>query len=220
MEKNSKFIILLGAPGSGKGTQGKILAEIIGYKTVSTGDLLRNEISSGTQIGKKAEEIVKSGKLVTDQIVLEILESYLTSTSSKGFILDGFPRTLNQAVMLENLLEKLESSVAYAINFEVNQEDLVKRLSSRFSCSNCKEGYNKLFKMPLKEGICDKCGSKEFTTRADDKPEVIRERFNEYNKLTAPLIPFYKNSGVFFNIDANRNIDEIRSELVSLVKNY
>ncbi|MEW5952086.1 MAG: adenylate kinase [Elusimicrobia bacterium] len=203
-------LIFLGYPGSGKGTQAKLLAERKNFAHISTGDLFREEIAKGSELGKTVKGIISSGKLVSDQIVLKVIESKIGSLKNDA-IFDGFPRTVEQAEGLEILLEKYSRKVDAVLFFEVDEKEVIKRLSARRSCS-CGKVYNTITNPPLKEGICDSCGAELFT-REDDKPEVISKRIDVYKDLTSPLISYYRTQGLFHIINASRPGEEVYSEI-------
>ncbi len=203
-------LVFLGYPGSGKGTQAKMLAERKNFAHLSTGDLFREEIAKGTKLGQTVKDIISSGKLVSDNIVLEVIESKIGSLKN-DVIFDGFPRTVEQAEGLENLLEKYSRKVDAVLFFEVEEREVVKRLSARRSCS-CGRVYNVISNPPKKEGICDSCGAALFT-REDDKPEVISKRIDVYKDLTSPLISYYRTQGLFHIINASRPGEEVYGEI-------
>lgn len=194
------YIIMLGAPGSGKGTIGKEICKKYNLTHLSTGDIFRDEIKRGTDLGKKANEYISNGKLVPDEITISMVEEKLIALDNA--LLDGFPRTINQAESLKNFLNEKGKSITAVINLCIPDEDIIKRTSSRVLCSNkeCGATFNTIFMPPKVEGICDVCGSK-LIVRDDDKPETIRERLNVYYKNTEPLIDFYKNEGTLESID-------------------
>ena len=186
-------IVLLGAPGAGKGTQGRLISKEFGLKFISTGDILREEVQKSTQLGKKVAEYLKKGLLVPDDLIIEIIKKYIKD----GFVLDGFPRTIGQAEALDRI-----SGVDLVINLNVPDNVIIARLSNRLICSKCGAIYNALTLKPKKEGICDKCGG-ELYQREDDKPEVIKERLNVYRKQTEPLIEYYAKKGLLRNVSCN-----------------
>ena len=212
-------LILLGPPGAGKGTQARMLEEDFGLVQLSTGDLLRAAVAAGTEAGKQAKAVMEAGQLVSDEIVLAILKDRMAQSDvAKGIILDGFPRTAGQAAALDGLLEAAGQRVNAAISLEVNDEAMVGRVSGRFTCAGCGEGYHDEFKQPAKAGACDKCGGTEFKRRADDNAETVRERLKAYHAQTAPLIAYYEGKGVLERIDAMGAIADIRRSLGAVVK--
>ena len=197
-------IILLGAPGAGKGTVAKMLTEIDGSVQISTGDILRTAVKNGTDLGKKAESFMKAGDLVPDDLIMGIMGERLQEDDCKaGFLLDGFPRTIPQAEALKELLTKLNIDIQAAINIDVPRDVILDRLTTRRTCSNpdCQEIYNIKTKPPKKEGICDKCGS-PVIQRDDETEEAISKRLDTYNEKTAPLASFYEKEGLLFTVDA------------------
>jgi len=186
-------LILLGPPGAGKGTQAQKIVERYRIPQISTGDILRKAVKEGTPLGKKVKGFMDQGQLVPDEVVIEIIEERLKASDCKqGFILDGFPRTLPQAEALQALLGKIGKSVKHVINIEVELEELVRRLTGRRTCRNCGAMFHVLFHPPQREGICDRCGGALYQ-RDDDQEETIRTRLKEYERLTAPLIHYYRS---------------------------
>ena len=211
--------ILLGPPGAGKGTQARMLEEKFGLVQLSTGDLLRAAVKAGTEAGKKAKAVMEAGGLVSDDIVIAILRDRLAEPDvRKGVILDGFPRTTAQAEALDTLLEDGGQKIDAAVSLEVDDAAMVGRISGRYTCSDCGEGYHDIFKRPTKDGACDKCGSTAFTRRADDRAETVKERLKAYHDQTAPLIAYYKGRGVLSRVDAMGEIPAIAAELGAIVK--
>ncbi|WP_435257917.1 adenylate kinase [Thioclava sp. FR2] len=216
---NPTVLILLGPPGAGKGTQARMLEEDFGLVQLSTGDLLRAAVAAGTEAGKKAKAVMEAGQLVSDEIVLAILKDRMAQPDvSKGIILDGFPRTAGQAAALDGLLQAAGQKVNAAISLEVDDEAMVGRVSGRYTCGSCGEGYHDEFKKPAVAGTCDKCGGSDFKRRADDNAETVRERLKAYHAQTAPLIAYYDGKGVLEKIDAMGAIADIRTGLGSIVK--
>lgn len=212
-------LILLGPPGAGKGTQARMLEEDFGLVQLSTGDLLRAAVAAGTEAGRKAKAVMEAGQLVSDDIVLAILKDRMAQSDvARGIILDGFPRTDGQAAALDGLLSAAGQKVNAAISLEVDDEAMVGRVSGRFTCAGCGEGYHDEFKTPAKAGTCDKCGGTSFKRRADDNAETVRERLKAYHAQTAPLIAYYEQQGVLQRIDAMGAIADIRQSLGAIVK--
>jgi len=212
-------VILLGPPGAGKGTQARMLEEKFGLIQLSTGDLLRAAVAAGTDAGKEAKAVMASGGLVSDEIVLAILKDRLAEDDVKaGVILDGFPRTTAQAEALDTLLADTDQGIDAAISLAVDDEAMVERISGRFTCGNCGEGYHDTFKAPVKSGTCDKCGSTDMKRRADDNAETVRERLKAYHAQTAPLITYYDKKRNLTEINAMAEIDEVASALETIVK--
>ncbi len=210
----TKVITLLGAPGAGKGTQAKILADKFGYKHVSTGEVLREAVSQGTPLGAKVKAVMEAGELVSDDLVSEIVRERVTGPdAARVFILDGYPRNVAQARYLDDLGDRID---LYVIDLTLEEEAAVKRLSGRRYCSACGKIYNVFFSPSVKEGICDACGS-ALQQRKDDAEEVIKERFRVYRQQTAPVVDFYSGRPNFFEIDGNREPDDIAGEMSCLV---
>ncbi len=211
-------LILLGPPGAGKGTQAKRLEETFGLVQFSTGDLLRQAVATGTDAGKAAKSVMEEGGLVSDDIVLDILRDRLDSPDcSAGVILDGFPRTIPQAIALSQLLQAQGAKVHAAISLEVEDDAMVTRISGRHTCEGCGEGYHETFLRPIVEGICDHCGGQKFRRRADDNPQTVRRRLVAYHKETAPLIAYYGAEGSLHTLDAMGDIDAITNTLRHIV---
>jgi len=186
-------IVLLGAPGSGKGTQSRSLSEKYNVPQISTGDLLRAAISAGTKLGKQAKAAMNDGQLVADDLVLQLIEERLMEADTKpGFLLDGFPRNIPQAQALDNRLRLIGKNIQLAINVHVEQRDLMKRLIGRMTCGNCGEIFNEQTRKPKVEGVCDACEAKKMTRRDDDNEVAVTARFEVYNRETQPLIAYYR----------------------------
>jgi adenylate kinase len=211
-------IILLGPPGAGKGTQARMLEEDFGLIQLSTGDLLRAAVAAGTEAGKQARAVMEAGQLVSDDIVLAILKDRMAQPDvAKGVILDGFPRTDGQAAALDKVLAASGQRVTAAISLEVDDEAMVARVSGRYTCAACGEGYHDQFKQPATAGTCDKCGGTAFKRRADDNAETVRERLLAYHAQTAPLIAHYDRLSVLERVPAMGSIDGIRESLADIV---
>ncbi|AWD21475.1 adenylate kinase [Pseudogemmobacter blasticus] len=214
----SPVLILLGPPGAGKGTQARILEEDFGLIQLSTGDLLRAAVASGSEAGRRAKSVMDAGGLVSDEIVLAILRDRMAAPDvARGIILDGFPRTDGQASALDVLLAETGQRVTAAISLEVDDEAMVGRVAGRSTCATCGEGYHDEFKRPAVAGTCDKCGGTAFKRRADDTAETVRERLKAYHAQTAPLIAYYDGKGVLERIDAMGTIAAIRAALGAIV---
>ena len=206
-------IILLGPPGAGKGTQARHLVETRNMVQLSTGDMLRDAKSSGSEMGKKVAEVMARGDLVTDDIVIGLIGEKLSETSSDGFIFDGFPRTLAQADALGNLLEKHGQDLDAVIEMRVDDDALVGRITARSTCAKCGEVYNDMTKPQPVDGKCINCGSDEFVRRADDNEGSLRQRLMEYYKKTSPIIGFYYAKGLLNQIDGLGAIDVVRGSI-------
>lgn len=214
----SAVLILLGPPGAGKGTQARMLEEKFGLVQLSTGDLLRAAVAAGTEAGKAAQEVMSAGGLVSDEIVLAILKDRMAEPdTAKGVILDGFPRTEGQAAALDDLLAAQGQSIGAAISLDVDDAAMIERVSGRYTCANCGEGYHDSFKQPAVAGVCDKCGSTEFKRRADDNAETVGARLEAYHAQTAPLISYYEGKGVLSRVDAMGQIDRVAADLAQIV---
>ncbi|MGC9369525.1 MAG: adenylate kinase [Paracoccaceae bacterium] len=206
-------IILLGPPGAGKGTQARKLVDERGMIQLSTGDMLREARSSGTEMGKRVAEVMDRGDLVTDEIVIGLIEEKLAGEQGGGFIFDGFPRTLAQADALEALLDKLGQKLDAVIEMRVDDEALVARITGRFTCGNCGEVYHDVLKPTKEPGKCDICGSTDMKRRADDNEESLRQRLMEYYKKTSPLIGYFYAKGNLSTVDGLGEIDDVSAAI-------
>jgi len=212
-------ILFLGTPGSGKGTQAVILQKKMNIPQLSTGDLLRECVASGSELGTQIQDIMTSGDLVSDDIIVKMIEERIKENDCQnGFILDGFPRNLAQAKALDEMLKKENIAIDKVIEIKVGDEIVVGRITGRFSCAKCGAGYHDEFKLPQKEGICDECGATEFKRRADDNAESVRNRLKVYYEQTEPLIEYYKNSGIFHSIDGMKDIKEVEDNIENILK--
>lgn len=215
---SAPVLILLGPPGAGKGTQARMLEERFGLVQLSTGDLLRAAVANGTDAGKQAKAVMEAGDLVSDDIVIAILRDRLTDAEcARGVILDGFPRTTVQAEALDTLLAENGQRINAAISLDVDDAAMVDRISGRFTCGTCGEGYHDSFKAPKTQGQCDKCQGTDFRRRADDTAETVAARLDAYHAQTAPLIAFYDAQGALARVDAMGAIDDIALELGAIV---
>lgn len=213
-------VILLGPPGAGKGTQARILMEKYGIVQIAAGDLFREAVKAGTPLGRQVEGILKEGKLVPDEITIKMISERLDKPDCKnGFILDGFPRTVAQAEALEKMLKEKGIKLDGVVQMEVDDQKLVERISGRFTCSGCGEGYHDSFKKPAHADSCDKCGAKgKFTRRADDNEKTVRDRLNVYHTQTAPIIPFYENRKILKKINGMEDVNDVTSQIETVLK--
>ncbi len=210
-------IIMLGAPGAGKGTQAKMIAEKYGIPHISTGDIFRANIKEGTDLGKEAKSYMDAGKLVPDELTVKILlDRVAKDDCSKGYVLDGFPRTIPQAEVLEDSLNKLNDKVDYAINVDVPDENIVRRMGGRRACLSCGATYHIEHIPPKQEGICDKCGA-ELVLRDDDKPETVKNRLKVYHEQTQPLIDFYGKKGILKNVDGTVDMQDVFKAITDIL---
>jgi len=207
-------LILLGPPGAGKGTQAKKLTDERGLVQLSTGDMLRAEVASGSTLGQEAKKIMDAGQLVSDAIVIGMIDKRTDQADcAKGFVLDGFPRTEPQAEALDAMLAKKGKKIDAVIELSVDENALIERISGRFTCAKCGTGYHDKFARPKKDGICDKCGSTEFVRRADDNAETVKARLVAYRKQTAPILPYYKAKGLLHSVDGMADMSEVASQI-------
>ena len=211
-------LILLGPPGAGKGTQAKRLEDILGVVQLSTGDMLRAEVSAGTDNGEKAKKIMESGGLVPDDVIIGMISSRIDHDDCKnGFILDGFPRTVPQAEALDSMLSDKSLKINDVIAIEVDADAMVHRITGRYTCAKCGAGYHDDFQKPTTEGVCDKCSGKEFTRRSDDNEQTVRNRLKAYDTQTAPIISYYDNAGILKRVDGMAEIDQVTASLKELI---
>ena len=210
-------IVLLGAPGAGKGTQAKKLINKYGIPQISTGDILRKAVADGTPLGKEAKSYMDSGGLVPDSVVIGLVKERLAQDDcKKGYILDGFPRNTSQAETLDKVLKEMNASLDLALSVDVDKNDLMKRLTGRRTCRSCQQMFNIHFSAPQKEGVCDKCGG-ELYQRDDDKEETIKNRLDIYEKSTAPLIDYYSKQGILKSVEGVGTIDDIFSKVCAII---
>ncbi len=212
-------LILLGPPGAGKGTQAKRLEEAFGLVQISTGDMLRAEVKAATPVGLEARAIMERGDLVPDAIITAMLANRVAQPdAAKGFILDGFPRTVPQAESLDAMLAGRGIPLDHVIELKVDDAALVGRISGRYTCAKCGAGYHDEFKKPSLDGVCDHCGSTEFSRRADDKAETVAARLAAYHRQTAPLLPFYGAQGKLSAVDGMADMDAVFAALSAIIK--
>jgi len=217
--KTPANLVLLGPPGAGKGTQARKLEDAFGLVQLSTGDLLRAAVAAGTDAGKQAKAVMEAGELVSDDIVIAILRDRLAEPDcSNGVILDGFPRTTVQAEALDGLMQEIGQTITAAISLDVEDDAMIERISGRYTCAGCGEGYHDSFKQPVVAGVCDNCGGTEMTRRADDNAETVGQRLKAYHAQTAPLITYYDGKGVLQRVDAMGQIDAITTKMETIVQ--
>jgi adenylate kinase len=211
-------LIFLGPPGAGKGTQAQKVEEIRYIPKISTGDILRDAVQRKTALGGKAQSFMSQGLLVPDEVVIGLIRDRLKEPEcGKGFILDGFPRTIEQAKSLTEILDGDGVEIQKVLNFELTETEIVRRLSGRRSCPGCKAVYNLAFQKPKSQGLCDQCGAK-LSQRNDDEPETIKKRFSVYLKQTQPLILFYERQGLLWNIDASGKVDDVFKRIMTAIQ--
>ncbi len=212
-------LILLGPPGAGKGTQAQRLVERFGIVQLSTGDMLRAAVKAGTALGTQAKVIMEAGELVPDALMVALIAERIDEPDcANGFILDGFPRTVAQADALDRMLADRGLALDRVVAIEVDEEALIERIVGRFSCADCGAGYHDQFKRPRQEGVCDQCGSRNFTRRADDNRETMIARLAAYHEQTAPIIPHYEAGGRFARVDGSGGIDTITAAIVAALQ--
>ena len=210
-------IIMLGAPGAGKGTQAKMIADTYKIPHISTGDIFRANIKEGTELGKEAKKYMDQGLLVPDELVCDlVVDRIQQSDCEKGYVLDGFPRTIPQAEALTAALEKLGTGIDYAINVEVPDANILNRMGGRRACLGCGATYHVEFNPPKQEGVCDTCGA-ELVLRDDDKPETVQKRLDVYHEQTQPLIDYYTKAGKLAEVDGTKDMDDVFAAIVDLL---
>lgn len=212
------YILLMGPPGAGKGTQAERLIHEYGIPQISTGDMFRAAVKSGTPLGKEAKSYMDRGALVPDSVTVGIVKERLAQDDCrKGWILDGFPRTTAQAAALDAILHDLGIALTAVININADKQDLVKRISGRYVCRKCGASFHKEFRPPKQEGVCDNCGG-ELYQRNDDKAETVHQRLEVYETSTKPLIDYYKASGVLYDIDGDQSMDDVYAQITAALK--
>jgi len=211
-------LVLLGPPGGGKGTQAKRLMDKFGLIQLSTGDMLRAAVASGSDVGKKAKAVMDAGQLVSDEIVISIIDERLDQPDTKnGVIFDGFPRTVAQAEALDVIIVKKGRKLDHAIEIRVPDQLLIDRITGRYTCAKCGAGYHETFQKPKVEGVCDACGGKEFSRRADDNAETVKKRLDAYHAQTAPLLPYYEGKGILSVVDGTQDIALVTQALEGIL---
>jgi adenylate kinase len=211
-------IILLGPPGAGKGTQAAFLAETYGMVQLSTGDILRAAVKEGTDVGKMADEIMKSGKFFPDELMAQILGEHMDKLPlTTGIIFDGYPRTARQAELLDDLMATRNRKLDHVIELEVVEDALVDRITGRYTCAKCNAGYHDRYKLPKIAGVCDECGSIEFKRRPDDNEETVRTRMAEYRAKTEPILPIYEERGLVSRVDGMADIAHVSAAIKAIL---
>ncbi|PWC33859.1 adenylate kinase [Azospirillum sp. TSO35-2] len=211
-------LILLGPPGAGKGTQARRLEDTRGLVQLSTGDMLRAMVAEGGPLGQQAKEIMAAGKLMPDELMVSMIGERIAKPDvKKGFILDGFPRTVAQAEALDAMLSEKGLKLDHVIEMRVVDDVLVERITGRYTCANCGKGYHDSFEKPKVAGVCDVCGSTEFKRRADDNAETVTTRLAQYHQQTAPILPYYQSRGVLKVVDGMADIDDVTKEIEAIL---
>ncbi|MCH4038538.1 MAG: adenylate kinase [Eubacteriales bacterium] len=211
-------LIMLGAPGAGKGTQAANLAKELNIPHISTGDIFRANIKNGTELGKKAKSYMDAGKLVPDELVCDLVADRIAKDDCKeGYILDGFPRTIPQAEALDKAVLALGTKIDYAVNIDVPDEAIITRMGGRRACLNCGATYHVQYNPPKKEGVCDTCGH-PLVLRDDDKPETVQTRLNVYHEQTQPLIDYYDKKKILVTVDGTQSMDQVFSDILKAVR--
>ncbi len=212
-------LILLGPPGAGKGTQAKRLEQAHGLVQLATGDMLRTAVASGSALGTRVKAIMEAGRLVPDDIIVEMLATRIAEPdAANGFILDGFPRTVPQAEALDRMLEAANRHLDHVILMEVDEQALIERIAGRFSCRSCGASFHERYHRPRIDGVCDVCGGTDLVHRADDRPEAVATRLVAYRNQTAPLLPYYRDRGVLLTVDGMADIDEVTRQIDTVLR--
>ncbi len=212
-------LILLGPPGSGKGTQARLIRDRHGLSLIATGEILREEVKKGTPLGREVKEIIDAGLFPSDEIILKIFEAHLSQAKTQGVVLDGVPRTLNQAEKIDEMFKKLGLELTMVIQLAVDEGELVKRLSHRVICKTCGAAYT-LELHPRVEGVCDVCSGKELVRRSDDAPEAIKTRLDVYNEQTKPLIDYYSRHNHLRVIEGMKSVEHVNEQIEALLRDY
>lgn len=214
-------VILLGPPGAGKGTQAKRLEDQRRLVQLSTGDMLRAAVASGSELGQKAKKIMEAGQLMPDDLMILMIGDRIDQPDcSNGFILDGFPRTTPQAEALDQMLSEKGLKLDCVVEMKVDEEALVERITGRFSCAKCGAGYHDLFNQPKRPGLCDVCGHDQFSRRDDDNEATVRNRLDAYHAQTVPILPYYDNKGILVSVDGMADIDEVTRQIEGVLAGY
>lgn len=214
-----KHIIVFGAPGSGKGTQSKLISDAFNFQQMSTGDLLRAEVAKGSEIGKQCEAIISQGKFPDNSLIFKLVEGFIKDSSQKaGILYDGFPRTIDQAEFLMNFLQNKDEKITRIINVLVDQDELLKRILGRFTCEECGAIYNEHFKPTKVDGVCDNCGASKFKKRADDSEETLKQRLKLYEESTAPVLDYLADKGFeTVTVDGMQSVDDVFHQIKNIL---
>lgn len=211
-------LILLGPPGAGKGTQAKLVQDTYKIVQLSTGDMLRAEVAAGSDLGRKAKAIMEKGELVPDELIVKMIEGRIAKPDCKnGFILDGFPRTIPQAEALDSMLAAAGLKIDHVVEMRVDDEAMIARITGRYACAKCGAGYHDTLQVPKTKGVCDKCGGKEFTRRADDNADTVRARLKAYHAQTAPIAGYYRKKGNLKGVDGMAAIPEVTRQIAAIL---
>ena len=211
-------LILLGPPGAGKGTQAKRLEDSHGLVQLSTGDMLRAAVASGSPLGQQAKRVMEAGELMPDEIIIDMIAERIEQPDCRnGFVLDGFPRTTRQAAALDEMLKGKNAELDAVIELVVDEDALIERISGRFSCAKCGAGYHEKFKRPKVDGVCDLCGSTEFVRRKDDNAATVAARLKAYRSQTAPILPYYKERGLLRQVDGMADVDDVTRQIEAIL---